>query len=74
MIQNTCKLRTNNFSCDCCDEHNCQRYIAYQQGRADAINEFVDALVSIDKQRKGLGIDVIDVFEVEEKLKEQDND
>lgn len=45
MIQNTCKLRTNSFSCDCCDEHNCQRYIAYQQGRADELNKIVNMIL-----------------------------
>lgn len=41
MIQNTCKLRTNNFSCDCCDEDKCQRYIAYQQGIQDTVNKII---------------------------------
>lgn len=45
--------------------------IHVNQIRAEAIDDFVDALEKLNKKRKGIGIDMIDVFEVAEQLKEQ---
>lgn len=39
--------------------------------RSNAIDEFVNAMEKLNKKRKGIGIDMIDVFEVAEQLKEQ---
>lgn len=38
---NKCQIKNGSYSCMNCDGYECQRYKAYQQGRADAIEEFV---------------------------------
>lgn len=42
-----CKLKTDDFFCECCDEELCQRYKDYHRGRSDVLDEIRNMLKSV---------------------------
>lgn len=83
-----CNLKCNNRKCE--EELFCQRHADYKQGRADAIDEFTQALHTQFEQNKALAkrclsgnrvkelaltnIDLEEVDNTSEQLKEQKNE